>query len=74
VVLRPVASQDLCQDGMQGLEELRSYGRVESAISRKLLTKDEADCGEYRQAAGVEKCEKRNMTARRFPPSWSVEN
>jgi hypothetical protein len=27
VVLYPAASQDRCQDGKQGLEELRSYGR-----------------------------------------------
>ena len=35
VALRPATSQDLCQDGMQGLEELRSNGRRLNGTRRR---------------------------------------
>jgi hypothetical protein len=34
VVLPPAASQDLCQDGMQDLEELRSADAIFRALDR----------------------------------------
>jgi hypothetical protein len=44
VALRPATSQDRCQDGMQGLEELRSNGRrlnrVPASLGQGNLTRE----------------------------------